>query len=379
MGLCVVGACAGMGMPLLPLVAGPLIYAISRWSPLGGMRVEREIAAITAKHTELMPGHPLQQRVAHMAQRMGVSIPRVFLTPPRAGEFNVHVLGPVNRFDRAGNIVILPASLYTVTWPGRPAAFTPEEQDAVIAHELAHIRNHDFDAATRRDIMRRMTAAAGFMGIAGAIMGVVTLGGAWLALACMAPLLGLSALCDRQHEFRADRDAARFAGAAPLASALQKLERTIEHMDDFLNHARDITLADDKDDGWPVIFRLRAGDDKGAGVSSRLGAFSFLSTHPPIPLRYQQLRAIAAAQGEAPLPPQPASVDAAMRPHLHRTPDGVVLPPFAIAETFVHDKDKGICCVGMGLAPIFNAIARGEEIPAQVTRRPSGDPRPSAP
>ena len=151
---------------------------------------------------------------------------------------------------------------------------------AVVAHELAHIRN--------RDVLVSSVAAM----IAGAISAIANLlqlsflfGGAddedagplgligVLATLVLAPIAAmlLQLAVSRQREYLADATAARLLGGGrPLADALESLERGTQAAPVAVN---------------PAFASLYI-----ANPLPRAGLATLFSTHPPIPERVRRLR-----------------------------------------------------------------------------------------
>jgi Zn-dependent protease with chaperone function len=353
--------------PLLPVVLVPAVYAVRRWSPLDAWVEKRSYERMTEKLTEIKPGHPLHERVAAMAARMDAPVPRIYLAPPRLGAYDVFTFGSINRRMNDTHALVLPATLFTVTTPDRAAVFTPAEQDAVIAHELSHVRNNDSHMSIIPSSMQRMTSFGAIMAWAGGIFGFVAAGPVLIAAGAMMAGTVLSRMCTRQIEYRADMEAVTACGdARALASALEKLESINAHMFDFSQNAREITQ-DDSGRGWITSFRPRKPEHRVVQTRpSMLTALlvRYLSTHPDQMMRYDHIRARAAAEGQGNMPINPPSVEFQMREHLQRTHDGIILPPFAIPETLVRDAKTGHVAVATGLTSMFNAAARGDEPPS---------------
>jgi Zn-dependent protease with chaperone function len=365
--------------PLTPVLIAGVVYAARRWSPLHGHLEKREQAHITARYAELPADHPLQIRVAQIAARMDSPVPRVFLAPPRTGEINIYAVGNINRARGAGGFLVLPASMFTSLRPGLPSVFTAAEQDAVIAHEMSHIRHQDSQTLLLTNTGQKLAMFGYLLAAVGVVMGAVAAGPLWVATGAFMGAMVLSRMCSRQVEFRADSEALTASGnALALATALEKLEKTGRHLEAFARNAQDIAQ-DDGERGWITVFRARKVDAAyRAPELSPMAKFfmRYLSTHPERTMRYDHLRARAAEEGQGALPEKPPSVDREMAPHLLRTTDGIILPPFAIPETVVRDMGKDQIAVATGLKSTFNAAARGESpsMPAPPPRKPGGQP-----
>jgi len=387
LGIATVTACVAAGLsPLTPVLIAGVIYAARRWSPLHGHLEKRDQAHITNRYTALADDHPLQMRVAQIAARMDSPVPRVFLAPPRVGEINVYAVGNIKRARGAGGFLVLPASMFTAMRPGLPSVFTPDEQDAVIAHEMSHIKNQDSQTLLLTNTGQKLAMFGYLMTAVGAVLGVVATGPLWIATVSVMAAMVMARMCSRQVEFRSDSEAITASGnALALATALEKLQKTGKHLEAFARNAQDIGQ-NDIERGWMAVFRARKVEPSyTVPEPSPVAKFfaRYMSTHPERTMRYDHLRARAAEEGQGTLPAQPPSVDREMAPHLLRTTDGIILPPFAIPETLVRDMGTGQIAVATGqiavatgLKSAFNEAARGASAPSLPVppRKPGGQP-----
>ncbi|MBA2628308.1 MAG: zinc metalloprotease HtpX [Gemmatimonadales bacterium] len=158
----------------------------------------------------------------------------------------------------------------------------PEELEAVIAHELAHVKNRD---------MLITTIAAGVAGAISNLPYLLMFGGgsrdddghpmAQLALILLAPIgaMLIQFAVSRQREFEADRVGAQILGRPlPLASALQRL--------DTLSHRIPMQVA-------PAAAPLAQVNPLAASGG---GVGRLFSTHPPTADRVERLQAMAAGR-----------------------------------------------------------------------------------
>src|SRR6185437_12905360 len=155
----------------------------------------------------------------------------------------------------------------------------PEELEGVLAHELAHVKNHD---------MLTTTIAAGIAGTLSYLPYMLMFGGGndregghpalqlvFIMLAPIAAMLMQFAV-SRQREFEADRVGAQIAGnAMPLAHALARLD----------NLSRQIPMK-----VAPAVAPL-AQVNPLAAVNGGFGRL--FSTHPPTAERIARLEALA--------------------------------------------------------------------------------------
>ena len=174
-----------------------------------------KIALMTMRAEEVGPDHELYRIVAPLAQRAGLPMPRVYVSPAAAP----------NAFATGRN----PQNAAVCATEGLLQILDADEIAGVMAHELAHVKH--------RDILITSVAAT----IAGAIsmLGYVFWfgGGARDDRGNSHPLAGLltlllgplaagliQAAISRSREFNADKEGARLLGdALPLATALEKI------------------------------------------------------------------------------------------------------------------------------------------------------------
>jgi heat shock protein HtpX len=206
----------------------------------------------------------LHAAVASLSGLAGIPKPRLYLIPSEQP----------NAFATGRN----PANSAVAVTQGLLSSMPPHQVDAVIAHELAHIRN--------RDVLVSSIAAM----IAGAIAAVANVlqfsflfGGdeddgplGWLGTLAMLILAPVAAMLlqlavSRQREFLADATAARLLGGGrPLADALLSLERGTQAAPMAVN---------------PAFASLYI-----ANPLPRVGVANLFSTHPPIAERVRRLQ-----------------------------------------------------------------------------------------
>jgi heat shock protein HtpX len=151
-------------------------------------------------------------------------------------------------------------------------ALPPDELEAVIAHELAHVRS--------RDVLTQTFAVL----LASILMESSRIGG-WLSRALLFVLAPVGSafthlLLSQRRELDADADAARITDGNDLADALLRLERASELVEFSASPATEpLYLLDPFDDADKLARMFR--------------------THPPLERRVALLRATAAAlEGE---------------------------------------------------------------------------------
>jgi heat shock protein HtpX len=160
-----------------------------------------------------------------------------------------------------------------------------DEVRAVLAHELAHVKNRDILVASIAAMIGAAIAAVAHflqfswlfggdddespLGIVGTLAAII--------LAPVAAMV-LQLAVSRQREYLADETAAGWLGEGrPLASALSSLERGVRAAPMEVNPA--------------TASLYIASPLSGRGMSS------LFSTHPPIPVRIERLRTQDARRG----------------------------------------------------------------------------------
>jgi heat shock protein HtpX len=265
------------GLTALLLTAGALagglfLYAfvgLAVLINLGGYWFSDRIALAASRARPLAGSEApeLYAAVAELSIRAGIPPPRLYLVPSEQP----------NAFATGRN----PARAVVALTQGLLEGMPPEQTRAVLAHELAHIRN--------RDVLVSSIAAA----IAGAISAIANVlqfsflfGGqdeedagplGWLGLLATLILAPIAAMLlqlavSRQREYLADATAARLLGSGrPLADALETLERGAQAAPMAVN---------------PAFASLYI-----ANPLPRSGPAALFMTHPPIPERLGRLRA----------------------------------------------------------------------------------------
>ncbi|GGC50416.1 zinc metalloprotease HtpX [Chelatococcus reniformis] len=233
------------------------------------------LAAHDAQEVDSTSAPALVGLVHDLARRAGLPPPRVYLIDSPQP----------NAFATGRN----PRNAAVAATTGLMHALTREELAGVMAHELAHIRNHD---------TLTMTIAAS---VAGAISSIAQFGMFFggsnregngpgligsILLAVVAPLAAMiiQMAISRSREYEADRIGAEICGEpGALASALVKIERSVAQIPDERAEAHPATAP---------MFIINP-------LSGR-GMDNLFSTHPSTANRIAQLEALAAAWGKPP-------------------------------------------------------------------------------
>ena len=209
--------------------------------------------------------------VQDLATRARIPVPRLYLIPSQQP----------NAFATGRN----PKNSAVAVTEGLVTLMPRDQVRAVLAHELAHIRNRDVLVTTIAAMIgAAISAVANFLqfqwlfggdddesplGLIGTIVAILV-----APLAAMLLQLAIS----RQREYLADHTAAELLGRGrPLADALGTLERGVEALPMQVN---------------PATASLYI-----ANPLSGRGMTALFSTHPPIPARIARLEAYDAARG----------------------------------------------------------------------------------
>jgi len=207
--------------------------------------------------------------VRELTQRGGLPMPRIYMIPSEQP----------NAFATGRN----PKHSAIAVTEGLLALMPRDQVKGVLAHELSHVKNHDILVSSIAAMIASVITWLSYMFLFGGEDNNSPLGaiGALLAL-IVGPLaatliqLGIS----RQREYLADASGAKLLGrAAPLADALESLERTAKAVPMQVNPATASLY---------IVHPLKGG-----------GMASLFSTHPPIAERVRRLRAMDTAQGIA--------------------------------------------------------------------------------
>jgi heat shock protein HtpX len=204
----------------------------------------------------------LHQIVRELAQSAGLPMPRLYLIP--ASQPNAFATG---RNPRHAAVAVT---------QGITQLLSESELRGVLAHELAHIRNHDILIQT---VAAAIGGAITWIGYALLFMGgdddsPFGLIGS-LAMFLLAPIAAgiIQMSISRQREFAADATGARISGSAnALADALERLQEGAKAMPMEVAPAAE-----------PLYI---VKPFSGGGIAS------LFSTHPPIEERVRRLRAM---------------------------------------------------------------------------------------
>ena len=202
--------------------------------------------------------------VERLTQRAGLPMPRIFIIPSTAA----------NAFATGRN----PRHAAVAVTDGIMQLLDERELEAVLAHELSHVKNRDVLIATIAAAVAGIISTIGHIamffggGSRDGNRGGGLAGLAWLLVAPLIALLVQLAI-SRSREYGADASGAALSGdPEALASALARLEQgQVRHPYEFAGPATAHLF---------IVNPLR-----GAGATM----MNLLSTHPPIEQRIQRL------------------------------------------------------------------------------------------
>jgi heat shock protein HtpX len=212
----------------------------------------------------------LHEIVERLAMRAGVPKPKVYVIPTDAP----------NAFATGRD----PSHAAVAVTQGIMRLLTPTQIEGVLAHEMAHVKNHDTLISTMAAIIAGMIMVMARFGFFfGGGRGSDDNGGAGaILLMILAPFAAMmiQLAISRSREYRADETGARYAGnPMPLAEALQQLERSAR--------ARPMPATASTAHLF-IVNPLRGG-----------GMGRLFSTHPPTEDRVKRLMALAHRTGQS--------------------------------------------------------------------------------
>jgi heat shock protein HtpX len=250
----------------------------------------RQILWATGAWELVQPGKPEEQVLANVVEEMaiasGLPKPTIWVVPdPDPNAF------ATGTDERHAHLAVTQGLLGTLN---------RDELQAVVAHEMAHIKNHDVKLMTLlaalvgvlaliADGTRRFLARGGGRMATGRSSGSRKGGGglaaivlvAWLISVLLAPLVSrlLALAVSRKREFLADASAAQFTrNPAALAAALRKIEDAASPTKAIQRGSAHLCIAD------PL----------GRRVNTKQGFLADLfGTHPPMAVRIARLKAMA--------------------------------------------------------------------------------------
>lgn len=258
----------GIGGALIGLVIAIVITGGSYW-------FSDRIAVRAAHCVEVNAAQApdLHAMVAELASRAGLPKPKVYLSPSPQP----------NAFATGRN----PSHSAVAVTEGLMRQCPPEEVRAVLAHEMAHIRNRDIligsvaaAIATAISFLANMAMFAGLFG-GSSDEDDGPSGASMLLMAIVAPVAAgmLQMAVSRSREFEADRVGARISGdPLALAAALRRLER--------VSQQAPMDIAPAQASAW-IVNPL---------TGNRRDLARLFMTHPPVEERVARLEQLAVGQ-----------------------------------------------------------------------------------
>jgi heat shock protein HtpX len=215
-----------------------------------------------AKPVSQQEAPQLYSIVAHLAQRAGLPMPQLYITPD---------MQP-NAFATGRD----PQHAAVAVTQGILQILSPTELEGVLAHEMSHIKHRDIlissVTATLAGVLSFLPRVLWLFGGRDSSIGMVGRMAMWI-LAPIAAML-IQMMVSRSREFEADREGARLCGRpVALADALRRLESGAQNIPMQANQATAHMY---------IINPLRAD-----------GLKKLFSSHPPTSERVARLEAMA--------------------------------------------------------------------------------------
>jgi heat shock protein HtpX len=227
------------------------------------------LAAHRAQPVTAAEAPTLHAIVQRLTRRAGLPMPRIYIIPSAAA----------NAFATGRN----PSHAAVAVTDGILQILSERELEAVLAHELSHVKNRDVLIATIAAAVAGIISVAGYAAQWGLMLGGVGRssddregGLAALAWIIIAPIIALliQLAISRSREYGADASGATLAGdPEALASALARLEQA--------QTVRPYEFAGPATAHLFIVNPLR-------GTAATL--MNLLSTHPPIEARINRLQ-----------------------------------------------------------------------------------------
>lgn len=225
------------------------------------------LAASRAKPLSMREYPHVYEMAKGLSKQMDIPVPKLYLTPDLQA----------NAFATGRS----PSHASVALTRGIISQLSAQELQAVIAHEIAHIRNRDILIASIAAVMASVVSFVGNMVMWGGRTGDEEEGGVSPALGLLAALLMpitaslLQLAISREREYQADYAAARAMGSGqPLASALVAIHNSASANPMNIN---------------PAYASLFISNPLGRSGRTMINLFS---THPPVEERVRRLQSI---------------------------------------------------------------------------------------
>ncbi len=277
-------------VPFIGIIAMTIAAAIAWFSWRFGAK---QVLTAAGAFELVEPGTPEQKILVNVVEEMAIAAglprPKIWIVPDQ----------DPNAFATGNG----PATAHIAVTEGLLATVNRDELQAVVAHEMSHIRNFDIRLMTllagmvgsivlMSDLMRNFLrfggprpAGRGGGGKKGNPLALIVLG-LWLLTLIVAPIVTrfLAMAVSRKREFLADATGAQLTrNPLALASALDKLDQAVAPTRSIARGAAHMCIVD------PAERKL----SDGGGLLGRFGS------HPPIAERKARLKAMAYQQAKA--------------------------------------------------------------------------------
>ncbi|OGR40885.1 MAG: hypothetical protein A2X35_02825 [Elusimicrobia bacterium GWA2_61_42] len=275
----IISLLVGFGMAANSMLNGPRMVLRSTMA--------RRAVSVSEKEKQFL------NVVAEMATASGLPAPTAYVVPDR--DLNAFATG------------MSPASSVIAVTEGLLENLNREELQAVVAHEMSHIRNYDirlmtvmagligaiallsdfagrsFRYGNRSSSTGGGSSSGGRKGGGGAVMVLFFV--VWVVLILLAPLISrlMAMAISRQREFLADASGAELTrNPLALVAALEKIRRAVMPTSAINNGVAHMCIA----------------DPRGSLIEEKLGfTADLLATHPPMEKRILALKVMAYQAG----------------------------------------------------------------------------------
>lgn len=378
LGASAVGAIVPLALvnPLIGLLCGGLFLWRMRpkMPPLVAWESRILLNGLNKRNHVLEADDPLYARIATLAARAGVDMPHVLVTPAALHDISAVSYSTRTFTARGVDIIRLPEAQFYSTLPGRPAPFTAEEQDAIIAHELIHLKNRDSAVAEYEHHAMKSLIVTGFVGLlAGMALGAVPIGAVALSMTMLPAGLFAHAFARQRVELLTDAESIALTGnAAAMDSALRKMYKLDRHFSLFEANAQQITRKRSFNIEIIKFKPLRRPVDIHVDpVSPAMRIMhGLLAMHPQPAPRLANIKKVAQALQLHGGSLQEPDMDEFLPP----VTGNIVLPPFAQPDTLHHDLRSPDRLAVVTLQSRFNKVAFNDDdndpSPFGVTEKP---------
>lgn len=282
---------------------------------------------------------------------MGLDMPDVYIRNPCYSDYNAASWSET--FPQKSAVVILSGTLFKSSYPGRPPLLTDDEQDAIIAHELTHIKRNDSTTHMLNSFMGLATLICATTAAVGAMTGILPVGMAAAAIGMKAAGTLMHYAHQRQTETAVDEGVVALTGKPDAyVSALEKIEQSNRKLIAFYKNAADITTSQDSRHQW-VAYQQVAEKTIAFEQFEKL---PWLHTHPSIRSRIAHINEIAGRQD--------GFVSGKHQEPVRDHDDRPVFPPGTEQYRVLKTRDNNnlvIAVTSLSIAETFNTAAAPQE------------------